>query len=88
MKVPPWSLEAKLKPYKQKILKSEGFMTCSNEECCKGTPDWESAWSLGRVWRVGLRQSTSRSVHRRRGATVAWGEHSACCKAGLATYVG
>lgn len=88
MKVPVSSLEAKLKPYKQKNLKSEGFMTCSNEECCKGTPHWECAWSLGSMWRVGLCQSTSHSVHRRRDATLARGKHSVCCKAGLAAYLG
>lgn len=79
--------EAKLKPYKQKNLKSKGFMTCSNEECCKGTTDWESAWSLGKIWRVGLGLSTSCSVHRRQDATLAWGRHSDCFKAGLASYI-
>ena len=65
MKVPLWLLEVKLKLYKQKNLKSKEFMACSSKECCKKTPDWESAWSLGRILRVGFRQNTFPSVHER-----------------------
>ena len=57
------SLEVKLKPYKQKNRKSKGFMACSSKECCKRTPDWEFAWSLGRIQRVGFHQNTFPFVH-------------------------
>ena len=58
---------------------------CSNEDCCKETADWESAWSLGGF---GLCQGADCSVHSVEDAPLAQDRHFGCCKARLATYAG